>query len=84
MTEKNDYKNDQQYQKLVSELNKLEDQLKTKLHNPDSFIDTDTNAVYNSLLSLKGEDENTQLHPDHLRYLARQCKQLLVIRKNPD
>ena len=49
MNEKKDYKNDQQYQKLISELNKLEDQLKTKMDNPDSFIDTDINAVYNSL-----------------------------------
>ena len=57
MTEKADYKNDQQYQKLVSELNKLEDQLKVKMQNPEVFIDTDTSAAYNSLLSMEDDDE---------------------------
>ena len=73
MAENKDYKNDQQYQKLVSELNKLEDQLKVKMHNPEVFIDTDINAAYNSLLDM-ADNKKVMLHPEHLRYLARQCK----------
>ena len=83
MAENKDYKNDQQYQKLVSQLNKLEDQLKVKMHNPEVFIDTDINAAYNSLLDM-ADNKKVMLHPEHLRYLARQCKQLLIIRKNLD
>ena len=52
MTEKKDYKNDQQYQKLVSELNKLEDALKVKMQKPEVFIDTDINTAYNTMLGM--------------------------------
>ena len=43
------------------------------MHNPEVFIDTDINAVYNSLLDM-ADNKKVMLHPEHLRYLARQCK----------
>ena len=31
---------------------------------------------------MEEDEKKAPFHPEHLRYLARQCKQLLIIRKN--
>ena len=81
MNQKKDYKNDRQYQKLVTEISKMENQLKEKMEQSIVTIDDEINADYNTLLGMT-DDKKVLLHPDHLNYLARQCKQMLIIRKN--
>jgi len=84
MAKHKDYKSRAAYQKLALDLNTAEDTLKTKMAENSNHFDVEIvgeAAAVQKLVAKDLEGEGEPLNPDMLRYLARQCKQILVYRK---
>jgi len=75
-----DYKNDQEYKGLVADMQFLEAALEEKLSQDQPMIDEEIRgraAKYEAT----PEPAAAPLLPKHLRYMARQLSQILLIRK---